>query len=698
MSSLNESESCHLIQERPQRSHWVVAGRRLVWLRRLYLSLVAVSAISGIGIVVSLLRPDSVTAYVAATALVVLFALLFTWIASNFWMTVFGLGRLISDRWAGVKTKTGVEAAGRPVIDTLGPPRTAIVMPIYNEDPARVAAGIQATLESVEEAGALGAFDFYMLSDTKDADIAIREEIAWMELISQPSFRNRVFYRRRESPTERKSGNIKEFLEKWGHRYEYMVVLDADSVMTGGSLVELVRRMDADPQCGLIQTWPQITNGRTLFSRMHQFASRTYGRILAYGMATLINPHGNYWGHNSIIRVSAFMQSCGLPHLPGPAPIGGEILSHDFVEAAFLVRRGWKVELAPDIDGSYEEMPPNIVQHVARDQRWCQGNLQHAWLLAARDIHPASRINFLTGILAYATSPIWFLFVAVAAVISFSDHALFSPATVLMRQSEAGWTVAASTVESWLVAGLLGATLIFILSPKLMGIVAGLAARREPVLRLLRNFVTEAVLSVLVAPTVMLRHSIFIARLLCGHGVNWNPQQRDESRLSWGEATKAFYAQTVLAAVIIVTGLIWPTGVHLWLSPILAGLLVSIPLAVWTGRVPGGDRETLVLDDRTGIPPVMRRTNALSESFAEKMPPGDPVGRILDDPKLASLHLFMLATEPDGDSCRSVEGGVMAKVHEGREPLSDAERASILSNSVALRRLQAERAVRSGRS
>jgi membrane glycosyltransferase len=231
-----------------------------------------------------------------------------------------------------------------------------------------------------------------------------------------------------------------------------------------------------------------------------------------------------------------------------------------------------------------------------------------------------------------------------------------------------------------------------------MGIVAALAARREPVLRLLRNFVTEAVLSVLIAPTVMLRHSIFIARLLCGHGVNWNPQQRDESRLSWGEATKAFYAQTVLAAVIIVTGLIWPTGVHLWLSPILAGLLVSIPLAVWTGRVPGGDRETLMLDDRTGIPPVMRRTNALSETFAGKMPPGDPVVRILDDPKLASLHLFMLATEPDGDRCHSVEGGVMAKVHDGREPLSDSERASILSNSVALRRLQAERAVRSGRS
>lgn len=677
-------------------SSWVVPNRGTVWLRRIYLGLVAICAAGGIGIVVSLLRPDSVAAYIAAVALVVLFALLFTWIASNFWMMVFGLGRMATDSWSRRRADTGAGGATESgsAAEMADWPVTAIAMPVYNEDPARVLAGIKATLESSEQAGALEKFHFYILSDTRDPDIAVREEMAWMELISNQDFRNKVFYRRRPNPTERKSGNIKDFLEKWGHAYKYMIVLDADSVMTGGALVELVRRMEADPKCGLIQTWPQITNGRTLFSGLHQFASRIYGRILAFGMATLINPHGNYWGHNSIIRVQAFMDSCGLPPLPGRGPIGGEILSHDFVEAAFLVRRGWKVELAPDIDGSYEEMPPNIVQHVARDQRWCQGNLQHSWLLAARDMHPASRINFLTGILAYATSPIWLLFVIVAAVISFSDHSLFSPATVLMREMGQSWSVRTSSAETLLVAGLLGATLIFILSPKFMGIGAALLRRREPIHRLLANFVTETILSVLIAPTVMLRHSAFIFRLLMGRGVNWNPQQRDDDRLSWGEATKAFYLQTILAAAIIVSGLVWPTGVHIWLSPILAGLLVSIPLAVWTGRVPQDGRAFLLPTAPDSVPPIMARTNELRQQYGERMRGGDPIGRLLDNPKLASLHLYMLATEPEESDFRSVEGGVLAKVHDENASLSREEQHSILSNPVALRRLQAERAVR----
>ncbi|MDW3207339.1 MAG: glucans biosynthesis glucosyltransferase MdoH [Alphaproteobacteria bacterium] len=691
MTSSDEARRLAAVPHDPDPANWVLPNRATIWLRRTYLCLVALCATGGIGIVVSLLRPDSVAAYIAAAALVTLFALLFTWIASNFWMMVFGIGRMAGDAW-GRRAEAGSGENTAP--DLVDWPVTALVMPVYNEDPARVLAGIQATLESIAASGALAKFHFYILSDTRDPDIAVREEMAWLELISNPSFRNRVFYRRRSNPTERKSGNIKDFLENWGHAYKYMIVLDADSVMTGGCVTELVRRMEADPQCGLIQTWPQITNGRTLFSRLHQFASRVYGRILAFGMATLINPHGNYWGHNSIIRVRAFMDSCGLPRLPGRGPMGGEILSHDFVEAAFLVRRGWKVLLAPDIDGSYEEMPPNIVQHIARDQRWCQGNLQHAWLLAARGMHPASRINFLTGILAYATSPIWLLFVIVAAVISFLDHSLFSPATVLMRDVGETWSVRASSTESLLVVGLLGATLTFILSPKLLGIGAALMRRRESAPRLVGNFLTETVLSVLIAPTVMLRHSAFIFRLLLGRGVNWNPQQRDEDRLSWGEATRAFSFQTVLAAGIAVSGVIWPTGVHLWLSPILAGLMISIPLAVWTGRVPRDRRALLLPTDQTVLPPVMARTNDLRRNYEGRLQSGDPVDRILDDPKLASLHLYMLATEPGDDACQSVEGGILAKVHDDGRSLNGEEQRSILSNPVALRRLQAERAVR----
>ena len=71
------------------------------------------------------------------------------------------------------------------------------------------------------------------------------------------------------------------------------------------------------------------------------------------------------------------MQHCALRRLPGKGALSGEILSHDFVEAALMRRAGWGVWLAYDLAGSYEEMPPNLLDELQRDRRWCQGNLMN---------------------------------------------------------------------------------------------------------------------------------------------------------------------------------------------------------------------------------------------------------------------------------------------------------------------------------
>ena len=297
-------------------------------------------------------------------ALLAVFALLFCLIATSFWIACLGAHAL----WRGA-----TDLALREPDSSASHARTVLVVPVYNENAREVFARIQAMQESLCEAGAADSFDFFVLSDSTDQSCRAAEEAAWRRLRRQvPSAR--IFYRHRAQNIAHKSGNIADFCRNWGGMYEYMVVLDADSLMTGSTLARLVRLMDANPRAALIQVPPLLVGGQSLFARSQQFASWAYGRMHAAGLAKLQGPDGNYWGHNAIIRLRPFADHCGLPVLPGRPPLGGEIMSHDFVEAALLRRAGWEVWMAPDLHGSYETSPPTLIDHLKRDRRWCQGN------------------------------------------------------------------------------------------------------------------------------------------------------------------------------------------------------------------------------------------------------------------------------------------------------------------------------------
>ena len=122
-----------------------------------------------------------------------------------------------------------------------------------------------------------------------------------------------------------------------------MIVLDADSLMDAEVFVELVYRMDADPELGLLQTPTLPLGDRSLLSRCQQFAAKLCTPMLGEALEWFSADGGNYWGHNAIIRTAVFTRFCGLGDLPGKAPLGGQILSHDFVEAALMQRAGYKV-------------------------------------------------------------------------------------------------------------------------------------------------------------------------------------------------------------------------------------------------------------------------------------------------------------------------------------------------------------------
>jgi membrane glycosyltransferase len=510
--------------------------------------------------------------------LLAVFAVLFSWIAASFWLACVGA----YDLWK--------EPRRRLVTGDLRPPgasrsRTVLAVPIYNEECASVFAAIETMQESLRELGALDRFDFFVLSDSRDPQCVADEEAAWRRLRSARQDA-RIYYRHRSRNVGRKSGNIADFCMQWGALYDYMVVLDADSLMNGRTLVKLVALMDRNPRAGLIQVAPLLIGGITLFARMQQFASWVYGPIYVNGLARLQGADGNYWGHNAIIRVRAFMQHCGLPRLPGPRPIGGEILSHDFVEAALLRRAGWDVWLLPALGGSYEATPPNLIDHLKRDQRWCQGNLQHVLLVFARGFRLQSRLHMAFGAISYLSSPLWLILIVLFSADAARLQAA-APVTFFGRYPVLSWPV--SHAEAFL--SLIAATATLLYGPKLLSV--ALLLRDSEVARLyggaralIVSALIEILVSTLLAPILMLSHTWFVANILAGRAIEWGKQRRSGGALALATCAAAFAPHTVVAVLGGALAWYWIPGSIWWFLPLLVGL----GTAIWLCRITSDPR------------------------------------------------------------------------------------------------------------
>ncbi|PWG61230.1 glucans biosynthesis glucosyltransferase MdoH [Sediminicurvatus halobius] len=469
--------------------------------------------------------------------------------------------------------------------------RTAIVMPVHNEDVTRVIAGFEAVYRDLQRTGEGSAFDFYLLSDSTDEAIATEEAQAWAALCRRLQGCSGQYYRRRTRNEGRKAGNIAEFCRRWGERYEYLVVLDADSLMSGRTLTTLVRTMQVNPTAGILQTVPQPVGQRTPFARMQQFAAALYAPMLATGMSFWQTDTANYWGHNAILRTRPFMDHCGLPVLSGRPPLGGEILSHDFVEAALMRRGGWYVYLLPEIGGSYEELPGNVLDHAKRDRRWAEGNLQHLRLLAAYGLHTLNRLYFLMGALAYGCSFLWLALLLTSTADALQRALRTEHYFVDGYQLFPRWPVTRGDEILWL----LGIVVAMLVLPKVLGVALTLGRRASRLAfggapPLLAGAVLELVFSVVLAPVMMTFHAWFVACVLCGRRVSWNPQNRCGRTVPWSEALR----HTVLATA---AGVFWggftlalATRFFWALTPVLVGLVLAAPLVVLTSQPRLGER------------------------------------------------------------------------------------------------------------
>jgi membrane glycosyltransferase len=594
----------------------------------------------------------------------VLFSLNTIWISLSVPMAIAGFVRLVLRR-----SRT---AEAGPLTS-----RTALLMPLYNEEPARAAAALDAMASDLVARGAGGHFDLFILSDTTDGDIALAEEEAVWALRRRLSAGPPVYYRRRERNTAHKSGNIREFCERWGRAYDHFLVLDADSLMEGATIIELVRRMENDPDAGLIQTVPRLHKGTTLVARLQQFAARVYGPVLASGLAWWTGREGNFWGHNAVIRSRAFMASCGLPELPGRPPLGGPILSHDFVEAALLRRAGWSVRIADDLQGSYEACPATLVDLAIRDRRWCQGNLQHARLLGAKGLHWVSRFHLLSGIFSFVSSPIWMLFLLAALGLGVQNE--FARPEYFTRSF--------SLFPVWPHIDPVRALRTFILSlailgaPKVLGVLAfaGSGKRLAASGGLLLPFsvALELVLSALLAPILMLIHCELVASVLAGRDSGWSPQRRGDQSLPWTEIAHRHSWHVVVGIVLALVGYSISWQMVAWLLPAALGMVAAVPLSLFTGspRVGGWPRRLRLLrtPEEAEPPAIERTTNATYPLYREAVARAPDLVAIAADSEKLRRHLALTDHNPGGGrkEIEAVEATADLKVRSA-ETLEDA--------------------------
>jgi membrane glycosyltransferase len=607
-------------------------------------------------------------------AVLAVFAVLFWWVSAGFWTALMGFWVLLrGDRFC----ITANLSSQQPIAPDA---RTALVMPICNEDVRRVFAGLRATWQSLARSGAAAHFDLFVLSDSSDADARVAERHAWAQMCRDLGCGERVFYRWRRHRIKRKSGNVADFCRRWGRNYRYMVVLDADSVMSGACLSQLVGLMEAHPGAGIIQTVPRAAGRDTLYARAQQFAARVYGPLFTAGLHFWQLGESHYWGHNAIIRLAPFIRHCALARLPGSGALSGEILSHDFVEAALMRRAGWAVWIAYDLAGSYEEMPPNLVDELKRDRRWCHGNLINARLAFAAGLHHAHRAVFMTGVMSYVSAPLWFAFLLLSTAL-LASHTLgvpqyfIEPFQLFPRWPE--WH------EDWAITlGAVTAALLFL--PKLLALFL-ILRKSSPYgggARLFLSMLGEMLFSALLAPIRMLFHTQFVVSVLLGRPQRWQSPPRDDAETGWREAWRRHGGHTLF-------GIAWAACVYWmqpaflwWLAPVAGALAASIPISVLSSRVaPGRAMRAagfFVIPEESWTP----RELLAARHHLRHAPPAPGFREAVLEP---ALNRLICATTPR----RAASSPALADsaLAQGLDTLSAQQKSALLCDSAALSRL-----------
>ena len=558
----------HVLSQGERHRAMILAIRRIV-----FLILVVVSTSIASFTFRTILGAEGLSAL--SWTIIGIFIFLFGWLSFNFWTVIFGFVVALQKK----EDELPLPKDLRPISQET---RIALIMPVYNEEMARIYAALRATYESLKVTGELERFDIYILSDSVASDAILMEETAWSDLCRDVNGFGRIFYRRRKVRIHKKSGNVSDFCRRWGKNYKYMIIFDADSLMEGELLVRMVNVMETREDIGILQTAPMAANQISLVSRLQQFASHLYGPLFFAGLRFWQLDESGYWGHNAIVRMAPFMKYCALPHLSGKPPFGGEILSHDFVEAALMRRAGWGVWLAYELEGSYEELPPSLFEELERDRRWCQGNMQHLRLMFMKGVSCGHRILFLNGNLFYFSSLLWLLLLLLMTAHAVSNFfqtiVYFSGERALFPH----WPVEYPDLSFHLLI----ATAALLIIPKILSVFLicmspEKTARFGGVVRLSISVVLESLFSMLLAPLRMIFHAWYVILNLLGPKLVWKTQSRHTRKVSFAKAFRAYWPGMLGACVWAVIAFAVNKTLFWWVSAIVLPLLFSVPISVF---------------------------------------------------------------------------------------------------------------------
>ena len=548
--SLTTPTGLQSVDDLSQRRRIVVVLNVATYLAMLWLAAVVLGA-GGWGVI-------SVILFVG-------FAMGTPWTVLGFWNAVIGLWLLHFHKNA-IAEVAPFAAAG----DTATPVtiKTAIFMTVRNEDPARAILRLKTVKASVDATGEGKTFSYFILSDTNDEAVATVEAKAFADWKATDPDGDRLTYRRRTDNKGYKAGNVRDFCDRWGDDYELMLPLDADSVMSGAAIVKLVRMMQAYPKLGILQSLVVGMPSSSAFARTFQFGMRHGMRAYTMGQAWWVGDCGPFWGHNAVVRIKPFRDSCDLPILPGSPPLGGHILSHDQVEATFMRRAGYEVRVLPVENGSWEENPPTMLDFAKRDVRWCQGNMQYIKLLDTPGLHAMSRFQLVWAVLMFVGLPAWTLMIALL------------PLAAWQAQGVADYPKGLAIFLYLLFFSMY-------LMPKIAGLLdvvltkGGMNQYGGPV-RFIASAALELVFSFLQGAISTIRTTIFMIGLAFGQTVVWGGQSRDAYGISWRTAVENLWPQTLFG--VVVCGLLYliSPSVLYWSLPLTLGYLVAIPFAVVT--------------------------------------------------------------------------------------------------------------------
>lgn len=476
--------------------------------------------------------------------------------------------------------------------------RVAIVYPVLHENTPRVAAGIAATWRSIARDCPQFArhFDFFLLSDSRQPQYWIAEEAAVHEL--RRAFPDgRFYYRRRLIRANAKLGNIMDFCRRCGSQYDYMLIMDADSVMDGQACVALLRMMEGNPPIGILQTNPKPVLRRSLFGRMQQFAGRLYGIVFSYSLQAMYMGHACYIGHNAMIRLKPFLEHCILPTLSGNAPWGGKPLSHDIVESALMARAGYEVWFLPEIEGTYEEIPANILDFLIRERRWMQGNLQHMRFLFLNGLRTIHRETFFNGTMGYVSAPLWSVFLVISGygAVHFLQSGMIAPG-------------AFGAIELPVILLALSAV-VFLFLPRLLAFFVHVRSDRARLFggkdKLAWSMLIETVFSFFFSSIVMINISRFMWLWIKRRSISWGQSQRGDEAVPWsrcwrhfgwvmaigilcwlalGVALEHVPSQRSLLIETVSGGWITPGSMVIGFFPIIGGFAGSVLIVRFTSR------------------------------------------------------------------------------------------------------------------